>query len=75
LLGLRVRIYPGAWMLMLRVVSINDETQNAGKSRQRNKYGWCTEYKRITKSQRGHWDFVIDLTLSATLRSSGLLSL
>ena len=27
------------------------------------------------KSRRGHWDFFIDLTLSATLRSSGLLSL
>ena len=38
LLGLRVRIPPGAWMFVLCVVS-KDKRQNAGQSRQRNKYG------------------------------------
>ena len=47
-LGLRVRMPQGAWMFVLCVVS-TDKRQNAAQSRQRNKYGWSTGYKRIQK--------------------------
>ena len=39
LLGLRVRIPPGAWMFVLCVLYTKDRRQNAGQSGQRNKYG------------------------------------
>ena len=48
LLGLRVRIPLGAWMFVLYVLC-EDIRQNAGHSRQRNKYGWIAGYKRIKK--------------------------
>jgi hypothetical protein len=53
LLGLRVRIPLKAWMFVLCVVS---RRQNAGQSRQRSKYGWSTEYKRIQKKNPGGGD-------------------
>ena len=51
LLKFRVQILPGAWIFVLQVQT---KKQNAGKSRQRKKYEWSTENKRIkTKNTDG----------------------